>query len=501
MTKEENHPMDERERELNDILRVRREKLAYLQEKGKNPFVIEKYERTHYSQEIIHNFEQLEGKRASLAGRIMSKRGHGKAGFAHIQDMQGKIQIYVRMDQIGEEAYEEYKTYDIGDIVGVEGEIFRTKKGEISIKVDKMQLLTKSLQPLPEKWHGLKDQELRYRQRYIDLIVNPEVKDVFIKRTKIIKKIREFLDDRGYLEVETPILNTIAGGANARPFITHHNTLDIDMYLRIANELYLKRLIVGGFDKVYEMGRMFRNEGMDPKHNPEYTAIELYEAYGDYHTVMKITEELVEYIAKEVLETTKITYGDLEIELKAPWKRVSMHELVAEKTGIDFMKAQSDEEARKLAKNLDKIENIDQLTKGKIINAAFEEYCESDIIQPTFVLHHPVDVSPLAKRNPNNPEVTNRFEAFICGREIANGFSELNDPIDQKQRFIAQLKDREAGDDEAHMMDEDFINALEVGLPPTGGLGIGIDRLIMILTNTHSIRDVLLFPTMKPENK
>lgn len=495
MTKEENHPADEKE--LNEILKIRRDKLAHLQEKGKNPFVIEKYKRTHYSQEIIENFGLLEGQRVSLAGRIMSKRGHGRAGFADIQDMKGRIQIYVRMDRIGEEAYEEYKTYDIGDIIGVKGEIFRTKKGEISIKLDAIQLLTKSLQPLPEKWHGLKDQELRYRQRYVDLIVNPEVKEVFIKRTKIIKKIREFLDDRGYLEVETPILNTIAGGATARPFITHHNTLDIDMYLRIANELYLKRLIVGGFDKVYEMGRMFRNEGMDPKHNPEYTAIELYEAYGDYHTVMEITENLVEYVAMEVLGTTKISYGDFEIELKAPWKRVSMHELVKEKTGIDFMKAKTDEEARDLARDLDKIEDADQLTKGKIINAVFEEYCEADIMQPTFVLHHPVDVSPLAKRNPDNPEITNRFEAFVCGGEIANGFSELNDPLDQKQRFISQLEARKAGDEEAHMMDEDFINALEVGLPPTGGLGIGIDRLIMILTNTHSIRDVLLFPTMK----
>lgn len=499
MTREENHSMNEQE--LNEILKVRREKLSKLQENGKSPFTREKYERKHYSQKILENFEQLEGSNTSIAGRIVSKRGHGKASFAHIQDMQGKIQIYVRMDKLGQENYEEYKSYDIGDIIGVEGEIFRTKKGEISVKAQKVELLTKSLQPLPEKWHGLKDQELRYRQRYVDLIVHPEVQDVFIKRTKIIKKVREFLDNREYIEVETPILNTIAGGANARPFITHHNTLDIDMYLRIANELYLKRLIVGGFDKVYEMGRMFRNEGMDPKHNPEYTAIELYEAYADYNTMMEITENIVEYLAREVLGTTTITYGDTEIELKAPWKRVSMHELVAEKTGVDFMVAASDEEARNLGKDLKKIENIETLTKGQIINATFEEYCEEEIVQPTFVMHHPVDVSPLAKRNPDNPEITNRFEAFIYGREIANGFSELNDPIDQKQRFLAQLEAREAGDEEAHMMDEDFINALEIGLPPTGGLGIGIDRLIMILTNTHSIRDVLLFPTMKPENK
>ncbi|HHT50505.1 MAG TPA: lysine--tRNA ligase [Eubacteriaceae bacterium] len=499
MTNEENHSMEEQE--LREILLVRREKLKELQEKGNNPFTIEQYIRTHMSKEILDNFENLEGKTASIAGRIVSKRGHGKAGFAHIQDMEGRFQIYVRQDQIGEESYKEYTTYDLGDIIGVEGEVFRTKKGEISLKAHSVVLLTKSLQPLPEKWHGLKDPDLRYRQRYVDLIVNPEVKDVFIKRTKIIRKVREFLDNQDYLEVETPILNTIAGGANAKPFITHHNTLDLDMYLRIANELFLKRLIVGGFDRVYEMGKMFRNEGMSYKHNPEYTAIEIYEAYTDYNRMIEITENLVEYVAKEVLGTTKINYDGVEIELKAPWKRVSMHDLVRDKTGIDFMAAKNNEEARALAKDLKQIENIDKLTKGEIINAAFEEFCEEDLIQPTFVLHHPVDVSPLAKRNPDNLEITNRFEAFIYGREIANGFSELNDPIDQKQRFLSQLKARELGDEEAHMMDEDFINALEIGLPPTGGLGIGIDRLIMFLTNSHSIRDVLLFPTMKPEIK
>lgn len=499
MTNEENHSMEEQE--LREILLVRREKLKELQEKGNNPFTIEQYTRTHMSKEILDNFENLEGKTASIAGRIVSKRGHGKAGFAHIQDMEGRFQIYVRQDQIGEESYKEYTTYDLGDIIGVEGEVFRTKKGEISLKAHSVVLLTKSLQPLPEKWHGLKDPDLRYRQRYVDLIVNPEVKDIFIKRTKIIRKVREFLDNQDYLEVETPILNTIAGGANAKPFITHHNTLDLDMYLRIANELFLKRLIVGGFDRVYEMGKMFRNEGMSYKHNPEYTAIEIYEAYTDYNRMIEITENLVEYVAKEVLGTTKINYDGVEIELKAPWKRVSMHDLVRDKTGIDFMAAKNNEEARALAKDLKQIENIDKLTKGEIINAAFEEFCEEDLIQPTFVLHHPVDVSPLAKRNPDNLEITNRFEAFIYGREIANGFSELNDPIDQKQRFLSQLKARELGDEEAHMMDEDFINALEIGLPPTGGLGIGIDRLIMFLTNSHSIRDVLLFPTMKPEIK
>ncbi len=499
MTKEENHSIEEQE--LREILLVRREKLKELQEKGKNPFLIEKYVRTHLSKEILDNFESLEGQTASIAGRIVSKRGHGKAGFAHIQDMEGRFQIYVRQDQIGEESYQEYTTYDLGDIIGVEGEIFRTNKGEISLKAHKVTLLTKSLQPLPEKWHGLKDPDLRYRQRYVDLIVNPEVKEVFIKRTKIMKKIREYLDNQDYLEVETPILNTIAGGANAKPFITHHNTLDLDMYLRIANELFLKRLVVGGFDRVYEMGRMFRNEGMSYKHNPEYTAIEIYEAYTDYNRMIEITENLVEYVAKEVLGTTKINYDGIEIDLKAPWKRVSMHDLVKDKTGIDFMAAKSDEEARELGKDLKQIENIDKLTKGEIINGAFEEFCEEDLIQPTFVLHHPVDVSPLAKRSPDNPEITNRFEAFIYGREIANGFSELNDPIDQKQRFLSQLEARESGDEEAHMMDEDFVNALEIGLPPTGGLGIGIDRLIMFLTDSHSIRDVLFFPTMKPEIK
>lgn len=499
MAKEENHSIEEQE--LREILLIRREKLKELQEKGKNPFLIEKYVRTHLSKEILDNFESLEGQTASIAGRIVSKRGHGKAGFAHIQDMEGRFQIYVRQDQIGEESYQEYTTYDLGDIIGVEGEIFRTNKGEISLKAHKVTLLTKSLQPLPEKWHGLKDPDLRYRQRYVDLIVNPEVKEVFIKRTKIMKKIREYLDNQDYLEVETPILNTIAGGANAKPFITHHNTLDLDMYLRIANELFLKRLVVGGFDRVYEMGRMFRNEGMSYKHNPEYTAIEIYEAYTDYNRMIEITENLVEYVAKEVLGTTKINYDGIEIDLKAPWKRVSMHDLVKDKTGIDFMAAKSDEEARELGKDLKQIENIDKLTKGEIINGAFEEFCEEDLIQPTFVLHHPVDVSPLAKRSPDNPEITNRFEAFIYGREIANGFSELNDPIDQKQRFLSQLEARESGDEEAHMMDEDFVNALEIGLPPTGGLGIGIDRLIMFLTDSHSIRDVLFFPTMKPEIK
>jgi lysyl-tRNA synthetase, class II len=499
VTNEENHVLENEK--LNELLKVRRDKLKELQSNNKNPFVIEKYDRTHLSGDVLENFEALEGKKVSLAGRIVSKRGHGKASFAHLQDMQGKIQIYVRQDRIGEEDYQEYTTYDIGDIIGIEGEVFKTKKGETSIKATKVQLLTKSLQPLPEKWHGLKDQDLRYRQRYVDLIVNPEVKDNFIKRSKIIKKIREFLDEKDYLEVETPILSTIAGGANAKPFITHHNTLDLDMYLRIANELYLKRLIVGGFDKVYEMGRMFRNEGMSYKHNPEYTAIELYEAYADYNRMMEITENMVEYVALEVLGTTKLTYGDSEIDVKAPWKRVSMHDLVKEKTGIDFMSAVSDEEARELGKDLKEIEKIEKLTKGQIINEAFEEYCEEDLIEPTFVLHHPVDVSPLAKRNADNPIITNRFEAFILSREIANGFSELNDPIDQKERFASQLEAREAGDEEAHMMDEDFVNALEIGLPPTAGLGIGVDRLIMFLTNAHSIRDVLLFPTMKPEVK
>jgi len=482
---------------LSELLQIRRDKLQKLKEMGKDPFKIEKYEPTQHSKTIIDNFDEMEGKSVVLAGSIMSRRGHGKVGFYDIQDSEGRIQMFAKKDLIGEEEYELLKTYDIGDIIGLEGEVFKTKMGEVSIRAKKVDLLSKSLQILPDKWHGLKDQDLRYRQRYTDLIVNPDVKETFMLRSKIMKAIKEYLDNRGYLEVETPILNTIAGGASARPFITHHNTLDIDMYLRIANELYLKRLIVGGFDKVYEMGRMFRNEGMSIKHNPEYTAIELYEAYADYKDMMEITENVVAFAAEKALGTTKIEYQGIELDLTPPWNRLSMEEAVKKYAGVDFEEINTDEEAIKAGKEKG-IEIKPGMTRGHIINELFEEYCEEHLIQPTFITHHPVEVSPLAKRNPEDPRKTNRFEAFINTWEIANAFSELNDPIDQKERFDAQLAQREAGDEEAHMMDLDFVNALEVGLPPTGGLGIGIDRLIMILTNKSSIRDVLLFPTMKP---
>ncbi len=481
---------------LNEMLLQRREKLKNLQDQGRNPFVHEKYDVTHHSEEIKEDFEELEGKEVSVAGRIMSKRGHGKVMFLDLQDMQGRIQLFAKKDVL-EEEYDYVKTYDIGDIVGVRGEVFRTRAGEISIRADEMVLLSKSLQILPEKFHGLKDQDLRYRQRYVDLIVNPELKEVFLKRSKIIKAVRRFLDDLGYLEVETPILGTVAGGANARPFLTHHNALGIDMQMRIANELFLKRLIVAGFDKVYEMGKMFRNEGIDTRHNPEFTNIELYQAYTDYEEMMRITENMFAYVAKEVLGTTKITYQGTEIELSPPWKRLRMDEAVKEATGIDFSTITSDDEARALAK--EKGMEVEPFwTKGHILAEFFEEYCEKNLVQPTFVIGHPVEISPLAKRNPEDPAITNRFEAFINTWEFANAFSELNDPIDQRERFEAQLRDKEEGDEEAHPMDTDFINAIEVGLPPTGGLGIGIDRMIMLLTDQPSIRDIIFFPTMKP---
>ena len=483
---------------LNELLKIRREKLKHLQDLGKDPFKIEKVHVTHYSEGIKTDFAEIEGQPVTIAGRMMTKRGHGKASFINLQDKDGQIQVYVREDKIGEEDYELFVTYDIGDIIEIHGDVFKTNKGEISVKADRVVLLSKSLQVLPEKWHGLKDTDIRYRQRYVDLIVNPEVKETFIKRNKIIKAIREFLDEKGYLEVETPILTTVAGGAAARPFLTHHNTLDIDMQLRIANELYLKRLIVGGFDKVYEMGKMFRNEGISIKHNPEYTAMELYAAYHDYKDMMEITENLVAYCAVKVSGSTTINFQGVDIDFKPPWRRVSMHELVQQKTGINFYELASDEEARKVAKEKLHLDVETRMTKGHLVSLAFEEFCEKDLVQPTFVLHHPVEISPLAKRNPDNPMITNRFEAFANTWEIANAFSELNDPIDQKERFEAQLLQKEAGDDEAHPMDLDFINALEVGLPPTGGLGIGIDRMIMLLTNSPSIRDIILFPTMKP---
>lgn len=483
---------------LNELLQIRREKLAKLREMGKDPFKIEKYDRSNFSKEIIEDFENFEGKEVAVAGRIMANRDMGKAGFIDIQDSEGRIQSYVRKDAIGEEAYESFKLFDIGDIVGVKGTVFKTKKEEISIRAVEVVLLTKSLQILPEKWHGLKDQELRYRQRYVDLIVNPDVKEKFLMRSKIIKAMKDYFDAQGFLEVDTPVLSTIAGGASAKPFITHHNTLDIDMYMRIANELYLKRLIVGGFDRVYEMGKMFRNEGMSVKHNPEYTAVELYAAYEDYNFMMELTENVVAHCCEAVHGTTVVNFQGTEIDFKPPWKRASMHDLVEKKTGVDFYGFETDEEARKVAKEQLHLEVEKHFTKGQLVNLAFEEFCEMDLVQPTFVLHHPVEVSPLAKRNPENPAITNRFEAFANTWEIANAFSELNDPIDQKERFVEQLRQKELGDEEAQMMDEDFVNALEVGMPPTGGLGIGVDRLIMLITNSTSIRDVLLFPTMKP---
>ena len=485
--------------ELNEILMVRRQKLKELQQSGKDPFRIVKYNVTHHSNEIIENFESMDGMQVSAAGRLMSKRDMGKASFCDIHDRGGKIQIYVRINDVGEEAYEEFRKFDIGDIVGVEGTVFRTHKGEISIRAEKMSMLAKSLKPLPEKWHGLKDVDLRYRQRYLDLIMNPDVRKTFVLRSKIIKEIRKFLDERDFLEVDTPILNTIQGGAAARPFITHHNTLDLDLFLRIAPELYLKRLIVGGLERVYEMGRMFRNEGISVKHNPEYTMMEVYEAYTDYKGMMELTENLISTVATNVLGTTKITYQGQEIDLTTPWKRMSMRDAVLEYSGIDFDKIGTDEEARAAAR-AKKLRVEDKLTKGEVMNLVFEELVEEHLIQPTFIIDYPVEVSPLTKRKPDKPELTERFELFIYGREMANAYSELNDPIDQKERFLQQVRKREEGDEEASMMDDDFINALEYGMPPTGGLGIGVDRLIMLLTDSYSIRDILLFPTMKPKD-
>ncbi|QQT91826.1 lysine--tRNA ligase [Peptoniphilus harei] len=478
------------------MLLLKRQKLEELKNEGKDPFVHETYDVTAHSVGIKEEFNEADEREVSIAGRIMSKRRHGKICFLDLRDSEGSIQVFARKDVL-EEKYEDVKGIDIGDIVGVKGIVFKTEAGEITVRATDISLLSKSLQILPEKFHGLKDPDLRYRQRYVDLIVNPEVKDVFIKRNKIIKKIREFLDNKDFLEVETPILGTVAGGANARPFYTHHNTLDIDMQLRIANELFLKRLIVGGFDKVYEMGKMFRNEGMDTKHNPEFTNIELYQAYADYEEMMRITEDLFEYVALEVLGTDTINYQGTEICLKAPWKRITMIDAVKKYADVDFNEIDTDEKAREVAreKGLDVNDND---TWGKLLSEMFEEFCEEHLVEPTFVIGHPVDVSPLAKRNPEDPRLTQRFEAFINTWEFANAFSELNDPIDQRERFEAQVAEKAAGDDEAHPMDSDFINAIEVGLPPTGGLGIGVDRMIVLLTDQPSIRDVLLFPTMKP---
>ena len=485
----------------NHLIKIRKEKLENLQKEGKDPFHITKYVRTHVSEEIKENFNKLEGKDVSVAGRLMAKRIMGKASFCHIQDMQGRLQSYVSLNDLGEENYKEFKTYDIGDIIGIKGFVFKTKTEEISVHAKEITLLTKSLRPLPEKFHGLKDTELRYRQRYVDLIVNPEVKETFLLRTKMLKEVKRILDDKGYIEVETPILNTVLGGANARPFVTHHNTLDLDMYLRIANELYLKRLIVGGFDKVYEMGRMFRNEGISIKHNPEFTNIELYSAYEDYNDMMDITEEIISTVAKNILGKTKITYQGTDIDLTPRWKRVTMIDAIAEVTGIDFNKIQTDKAAAAAVKSLG-IELEGSISRGIAINLIFEEKVEQTLIQPTFIYDYPVEVSHLTKRKPSDSRLTERFELFIGTREYANAYSELNDPIDQYERFLEQAQMREAGMEDAVEMDEDYVNALEYGLPPTGGLGIGIDRMIMLLTDSASIRDVLLFPTMKPvENR
>ena len=486
--------------DLNELRQIRRDKLAKLQEMGRNPFLVESWDVRDYSKDIKDNFEQMEGQHVVSAGRIMGKRQMGKASFIDIQDKQGRIQCYVRQDAITPEEYDIFLTYDIGDIVGIIGSVFRTKHGEISIKVDEIKLLSKSLQILPDKFKGLKDQDVRYRQRYVDLIMNPEVRETFILRSKMIAEIKKFMASRDFLEVDTPILTTIAGGANARPFVTHHNTLDLDMRLRISNELFLKRLIVGGFDRVYELGKMFRNEGMSPKHNPEFTSMEMYQAYGNMEDMIELTESLISTVAQNVLGTMVIEYQGKQFDLTPPWQRMSMEEAILKWVGEDFSRIDTDEEAREIAKK-HHLKDVEKLTRGHIITLLFEEYCEEYLEGPIFITGHPVEVSPLAKRDPKDPRITRRFEAYLNKWEIANAFSELNDPIDQYQRFKEQQEQLEDGDAEAHPMDEDFVNALEVGLPPTGGLGVGVDRVIILLTNSPSIRDIILFPTMKPIEK
>lgn len=487
----------EPEQDIREILKIRREKLTELQQAGKDPYSVNTYDRDILNKDIIARFEELEGKTVSIAGRLMSKRDMGKASFIDVHDTSGRMQIYAKIDDIGEEDYASFKKWDVGDIVGVQGMVFRTKRGEISLHAYKITLLSKSLLPLPEKWHGLKDTEMRYRQRYVDLIVNPEVKETFIKRSMIIREIRKYLDNKGFLEVETPVLHSIAGGAAAKPFITHHNTLDTDMYMRIALELHLKRLIVGGFDKVYEIGRVFRNEGISVRHNPEFTILELYEAYTDYNGIMDLTEDLIKSVAVSVLGTAIVSFNGIEINLEKPFARLSMLDAVKQYADVDFNNISNLEEARQVAKQHN-IEFEERHLKGDILNLFFEKYCEDKLIQPTFLTEHPVEISPLAKRKSDAPDYTERFELFINGREYANAFTELNDPIDQRRRFERQADLKAAGDDEACDIDEDFLTALEYGMPPTGGLGIGIDRLIMLLTDSYSIRDVLLFPTMRP---
>lgn len=480
-----------------EVVKVRIDKFKELTEEGRYPYKENKFDYNANCKDINEKFEEYEGKSVKIAGRLMSKRGQGKVGFYDLMDSTDKIQLFIKKDVVGEDEYSIIKGYDIGDILGIDGEVFMTQRGQISIRVNKITMLSKSIQVLPEKFHGLKDPDLRYRQRYVDLIMNPEVKDVFLMRSKIVKCMRDYMDMEGFVEVETPVLGTLAGGANARPFVTHHNTLDIPMYMRIATELPLKRLVVGGFNKVYEIGRIFRNEGMDATHNPEFTTMESYEAYANFEDVMTNIENMIEYIAKNTVLDTKVTFGEDEIELKAPYRRVKMTTLVEEETGVDFDKIEDIEVARSEAKKLH-VDVEDEWGIGKIIEEVFEEYCESKLLQPTFVTHHPVEISPLAKKCMDDDRYTQRFELFISGHEYANGFSELNDPFDQRERFAAQMEKKATGDDEAHPYDTDFINALEVGLPPTGGVGIGVDRLVMLLTNQSTIRDVILFPTMKP---
>ena len=499
MADQTNNQPEREEPSLSELLRIRRDKLAELQSRGQDPFQITRFDVTHHSDEVKDQFDAMEGQTVRLAGRLMSKRGMGKAVFSDLQDGAGRIQLYVRIDDVGEEALAAFKKYDIGDIVGVEGEVFRTKRGEISIKAKTITLLSKSLLPLPEKFHGLTDVETRCRQRYVDLIMNPDVKRNFVIRSQFIKYVRDFMDARGYMEVETPVLNTISGGATARPFITHHNTLDIDMYMRIATELPLKRLIVGGLERVYEMGRIFRNEGMDNRHNPEFTTIELYQAYADFNDMMDLFEDLLSSAAQKILGTYQVEWQGEQLDLTPGWPRLPMYEAVKQYTGLDFMAIGSDEEAVAAAKSIGvELPETADKTWGNALYEVFDQRVEGKLIQPTFITMHPVDVSPLAKRSPADPRLTERFELFICRSEMGNAFSELNDPIDQRQRFQKQVEMRARGDDEAGMMDEDYITALEYGLPPTGGMGIGIDRCVMMLTNNDSIREVLLFPTMKP---
>ncbi|MCH5256369.1 MAG: lysine--tRNA ligase [Lachnospiraceae bacterium] len=500
MDNQQNRNNEQQVQDINQLLKVRREKLAALQENGKDPFVITKYDVTHHSQEIKDNFDTMEGQTVSIAGRIMSKRVMGKASFCNVQDLQGNIQSYVARDSVGEEPYADFKKYDVGDIVGIEGEVFRTKTGEISIHAAKVTLLSKSLQILPEKYHGLVNTDIRYRQRYTDLIMNEEVKKTFVMRSKIISSIRRYLDGQGFLEVETPMLVSNAGGAAARPFETHYNALDEDVKLRISLELYLKRLIVGGLERVYEIGRVFRNEGLDTRHNPEFTLMELYQAYTDYNGMMDLTENMFRHVAQEVCGTTLISYGGVEIDLGKPFARMTMTEAVNKYAGVDFDQIKDTEQAKKIADEKG-VHYEDRHKKGDILNLFFEEFVEEHLVQPTFIMDHPIEISPLTKKKSDNPELVERFELFITCREMCNAYSELNDPLDQRERFKAQEEAFAAGDEEANHTDEDFLNALDIGMPPTGGIGYGIDRLVMLLTDSPAIRDVLLFPTMKSLDK